>query len=40
MAFLRGRPTQANQMAYTQALGQGAYDNIRQGNNRIRGASK
>jgi hypothetical protein len=36
MAFLRGRPTQANQNAYTQALGQGAYDNIRQGNNRYR----
>jgi hypothetical protein len=31
LAFLRGRPTQANQMAYTQALGQGAYDYNRQG---------
>jgi hypothetical protein len=31
LAFLQGRPTQANQMAYTQALSQGAYDNNRQG---------
>jgi len=31
LAFLQGRPTMANQMAYTQALGQGAYDYNRQG---------
>jgi hypothetical protein len=31
LAFLRGRQTPANAMAYTQALGQGAYDYNRQG---------
>jgi hypothetical protein len=31
MAFLAGRQTPANSMAYTQALGQGAYDYNRQG---------
>jgi hypothetical protein len=31
LAFLTGRQTPANQMAYTQALGQGAYDYNRQG---------